>query len=439
MIDIITWSELCDLMKKFYYPKKRLEVERVVPLRLECGEGEMEIFNNTDEKVFSLTREEYEECIHSLGLVGSSNDSDLFWKSSCEIHTRVHSRFVGAASRLFSEEPILDKENGLVYEFGEPSLTYVLYKISYFESSGQRPRSLLDQPTALRMGAARSKLIGPGESSVYFIPYGGSKTLRIAADKARSHEAFYDFANSFFFQMAYAFDVAVMPSHGFDYLLRSGRFVRLRRGGSDATMEAPLRSYNKILVHNYQLAIAAENPFLEFVSYYQIMEHFFEQVFSEHVVNMARDEISSPAFSLKRKTDIQSLVKKIERAGRQRREDGGGNEAKALALVLAKYVDLDKLKDDVMKVEGSLVEYYENSIVPFSKGAVIPFSGGDKKKTLDGMAKRIYDTRNALVHAKEGSKPRFLPFRDDGDLAREIPLVRLIAEQILIGEGDLLR
>ena len=75
-------------------------------------------------------------------------------------------------------------------------------------------------------------------------------------------------------------------------------------------MEAPLRSYNKILVHNYQLAIAAENPFLEFVSYYQIMEHFFEQVFSEHVVSMARDEISSPAFSLKRKADIQSLVKK---------------------------------------------------------------------------------------------------------------------------------
>src|SRR5699024_11535900 len=104
--------------------------------------------------------------------------------------------------------------------------------------------------------------------------------------------------------------------------------LRVAEGGNVAEVYAHLGSYYKILVHNYQLAIAAENLFLEFVSYYQIMEHFFEQVFSEHVVSMARDEISSPAFSLKRKADIQSLVKKIERAGRQRREDGGGNEAK---------------------------------------------------------------------------------------------------------------
>src|SRR5699024_7719434 len=135
---------------------------------------------------------------------GGSNDIDLFWKSRGEIHTMAHSGFLGTAYRLLSEEPISDKENGLVYEFGEPSLAYVLYKISYFESSGQRPRSFLDQPTVLRMGAARSKLIAPGESKVYFIPHGGSKTLRITVYIARLHEALYDYVNAFFLQMAYA-------------------------------------------------------------------------------------------------------------------------------------------------------------------------------------------------------------------------------------------
>src|SRR5699024_12689438 len=104
---------------------------------------------------------------------------------SCGFHTIEHSMFYGTAYIFISEDAISDKDYGLVYEFGEPSLAYVLYKISYFESSGQRPRSFLDQPTVLRLGAARSKLIAPGESKVYFIPHGGSKTLRITADKAR--------------------------------------------------------------------------------------------------------------------------------------------------------------------------------------------------------------------------------------------------------------
>src|SRR5699024_6419427 len=99
MIDLITWSEFCDLMKRFYYPKKRFEAEIVVPLRLECGEGDMEIFNNANEKVFSLTREEYEECIICLDLIQPNSAIDspggmmidlITWSEFCDLMKRFY-------------------------------------------------------------------------------------------------------------------------------------------------------------------------------------------------------------------------------------------------------------------------------------------------------------------------------------------------------------
>jgi hypothetical protein len=35
------------------------------------------------------------------------------------------------------------------------------------------------------------------------------------------------------------------------------------------------------LLYHYQLAVGADNPLLECISYYHIAEHFFEEVFNE--------------------------------------------------------------------------------------------------------------------------------------------------------------
>ena len=46
------------------------------------------------------------------------------------------------------------------------------------------------------------------------------------------------------------------------------------------------------------------------------------------------------------------------------------------------------------------------------------------------LAQRIYDVRCAITHSKE-SQARYSPYVDDLTLAREVPLVRLAAEQAL--------
>jgi hypothetical protein len=42
------------------------------------------------------------------------------------------------------------------------------------------------------------------------------------------------------------------------------------------------------------------------------------------------------------------------------------------------------------------------------------------------------------VHAKEGELPKYAPFAHDEELAREIPLMRFTAEQIVIAHGRVL-
>lgn len=68
------------------------------------------------------------------------------------------------------------------------------------------------------------------------------------------------------------------------------------------------------------------------------------------------------------------------------------------------------------------------------------FSGGDEvdlenpNESIIGekLSSRIYKTRNAIVHSKESERVRYTPFRDDRILVKEIPLLRFIAEQIII-------
>lgn len=55
------------------------------------------------------------------------------------------------------------------------------------------------------------------------------------------------------------------------------------------------------------------------------------------------------------------------------------------------------------------------------------------------MAKRIYFTRNSLVHSKSGkNQERYKPYKDESELKKEIPLVKAIAELIIINSSKII-
>ena len=68
---------------------------------------------------------------------------------------------------------------------------------------------------------------------------------------------------------------------------------------------------------------------------------------------------------------------------------------------------------------------------------VLAFLSGIPSELPKKIAARIYKTRNALVHHKSNTarlKERgiYHPFKDEAELSNEIPLMRFVAEAIII-------
>ena len=113
------------------------------------------------------------------------------------------------------------------------------------------------------------------------------------------------------------------------------------------------------------------------------------------------------------------------------------DEKNALLLCLKKYVDISELKNSLNNVDSTLISYYENTSVPFSGGACVDFNK-ENDVILKQLQDRIYSTRNSLVHSKDGIKSKYVPFRDDNMLIKEVPLLKFISESVILQESKIL-
>jgi len=102
-------------------------------------------------------------------------------------------------------------------------------------------------------------------------------------------------------------------------------------------------------------------------------------------------------------------------------------------------VELDSVGNKLFEYDPTLLEYYKSNMVPFSNGDQVNFNESDVDNIYRKLALRIYKTRNSIVHSKEINKPTFRPFKDDKDLLKEIPLIRFVAEEIIINSAEILR
>ncbi|MGL6217739.1 MAG: hypothetical protein ACRC36_06860, partial [Lacrimispora sphenoides] len=75
------------------------------------------------------------------------------------------------------------------------------------------------------------------------------------------------------------------------------------------------------------------------------------------------------------------------------------------------------------------------------KGDTIDLKEFTNDKLPKKLAARIYKTRNSLVHSKSNnmsSKDRgiYRPFINSNELSKEIPLMRMLAEYIIINSAS---
>ncbi|QAA31229.1 hypothetical protein [Clostridium manihotivorum] len=261
-------------------------------------------------------------------------------------------------------------------------------------------------------------------------------TLKIRSEETRGYAEFEKLNNAYLFSLAYNLEFSVIEIKLLDEFISSERIMRIRRDHENP--DPPKRKYIPDLIYHYQMAVSSESPFLQYISYYHIMEHFFEKIYNDELIRLVQYEISSPSFSIKRETDIKKVIKIINKKLQSRKEEFSVNEKEALELVLLKYIDIEKLKKKIAEYDETLIEYYKNTEVQFSGGYKIDLDTAQSKDAIKKISGRIYKTRNSLVHSKETDMLKYVPFKHDKYLIKEIPLLRFISEEIIIMTSELL-
>ncbi len=390
------------------------------------------------DKSWKIEKKSVENLIENLKRKKIKDETILYDEYSYEALVKPETARPIPYGILFDEEYLLkeDTANGITYELSKPTNEFLLFILEAL----REPEYIRDIFRIFPSGILRKRI---SEEKLEFFEFLNKimiphlYTLKIKSKEPRSSGGFSKLATAFLFNLCYNLDVAIIEVRFLHDLTRY-RFGRIRRGRPEE-IEPPRRIYNPDLVYHYQMAISTDSIPLQFLSFYHIIEHFFYDIYHEELLNAIREKITSPDFSYKRKIDLENLVKLISRKIKYKDEDVLYNEQEALYLTLRKYIRLEVLIDRLRIYDEKLINYYKDNSVPFSQGSSVDFSISDDEKVFKQIADRIYKTRNSIVHSKEGGKPKYMPFRDDRKLLLEIPLLRFIAEEIIINTAEMIK
>ena len=180
----------------------------------------------------------------------------------------------------------------------------------------------------------------------------------------------------------------------------------------------PLREYTVDVVDYYKLALSSNDPYIKFISFYHVMEYFYDEVFKKKMITDLRDKITNPGFSYRDDDKIYEMALFVKNRLRMNDESGQGNELESLKFVLNEYVTIDELKNRISSMDSTAITYYQTNKVIFCNAPTIPWT--DLQGVYTQIARRIYFTRNSLVHSKSGkNQERYKPYKDEKQLQKE--------------------
>lgn len=327
-----------------------------------------------------------------------------------------------------------DPDLGLNYSASLCSDEYILFVLQDAFSNGNNDgrRSRLFYPHNTRYLSETGEDLGAFELLRRLLRM---TTVSITSQNACTLHQLSSYSNSFLFQIAFNTDTVLVPQSELPSISNKPRqHGHLRRKKID-NLDVPRRTYSEELTHHYLLALSSDSPIVAYLSYYHVIEHFYEEVFNEDLTNKIQEHITSPDFSYRSKDDIAALLKLVGKSYKVQRDEIVFSEDRALFLTLHKYVNVPNLIKDLEGLDEKNVEYFSKTSIDFANAPAIDFRSSSEDSILKNITKRVYATRNALVHSKRGAKSRYRPFYDDEILNKELILLRLIAEQIIVNNS----
>lgn len=402
-----------------------------------------------DENTFTLVNSELKEVFDRV-CQSEQHDMDLLSNRTLEVALSFKNNTVPLTFRDFPFLNLTADETGMSFTVSEPSLEYCVFLITLLcdkQTEGANYRRPFfsyhphhshdndeDEQDSLEdvQFNWREALIG------IFRRY---RTLKMRSTKEQDYHSFVDLRNDYLFTCMYNLEPRLCPveCHHLEELFPRRELYRSR----STAFSAPLRHYHNELVEFYKTAISASDPFIQYISFYHVLEFYFDETFKKHLVNVIRSKITLPDFSYRNDDKLLDLAKAIRKEVKENADETQGSERDTLKYLLQQYVtDIEKVKTRISTLSKSNVDaaFYQHVKVAFVNTAKAKtISWNDANQVHLNLADRIYQTRNALVHSKkENDGGVYNPAGNEGDLIKEIPLIRAIAEEIIINSSTII-
>ena len=210
---------------------------------------------------------------------------------------------------------------------------------------------------------------------------------------------------------------------------RQPRVRPFKFGESYDGLELPLprANYNSDTIRFYQRGMSTDDPFIQFLSFYQVFEYYFVSVSEEQLYQKLTQRINDLKFT----TSPKNLDKIIQDTLAHKRET---DETEMLKNVLNRFVDENEIKEFIEAYEEYLDEkLYTKKRTIFGESVEVRSTPGH---IIGNLAKRVKIIRNALVHSSDRyeRKQRYIPtYSSENMIRKEIPLLKFLAEKVITG------
>lgn len=320
---------------------------------------------------------------------------------------------------------VLDKDNDITYEIKKASFEMIYNILSQLGSDTYAWMSWIDfkefpEKFTLTLDNLLRNLLN--------WPY----TITIKHIKPMDTDKLNKYIDSFIFDAAYNCEAYMRTTNNIEDLLGpklTGKVKKLRLN----ELDAPKRKYNKHLVNYYIQYGSTKDPLNQFIALYHVMEYFFDLEYDKDLRKSIGSALGITDETSVKNHDIDKIVMTLKS---NYNISKSGTENKKLRLTLKSYVKPSDLCKSIELNHKDLIKYYKNNEVPFSKGSRVNLKGDIEKDIINNLANRIYKTRLSLVHSKADYKGEleevYIPFKDEEALKKEIPLMKAIAEQVII-------
>lgn len=333
--------------------------------------------------------------------------------------------------RHFSQEIPSTFIANVTYSLQEPSAEYALFSILKY---GKTAHPMWQN--RLRSIPLPNPQDESGFAYLASLMFGRFLTIQISSDYHQDFNWYKKSAQAFLFNISLNYNLVWLP-FTFERDLRIPR----RTTNSHEGQLTPYHSYRSDLINYYYHGLESNSSLLRYIAFYQVAETFFYDISKQEVNQVVRDIITHPSFLATRDEDVDKVINELRKKLRQQSQNGVWNESEALLLTLKKYVtNLDDLQDTIKREDPLAIDYYKSNLVSFAdKTRKIDFSEPDKNKLYTDIRDRTYAVRNAIIHSKEGEKKRFIPYNDNNNLEKEVPLIKAIAQLIIISNGKIIK